>query len=91
MAWMYILQNTKSGKFYIGCTSNVIEREKEHNYKRGQRWTGRQQGEWQLVHKEFFSSKREALIREKEIKCKKSKRYIQTLIERQNKSHGVVD
>ncbi|MBN2483212.1 MAG: GIY-YIG nuclease family protein [Candidatus Omnitrophica bacterium] len=91
MMWVYILQNTESKKFYVGCTADVNARVKEHNYRREQRWTGRQQGQWQLVYKKLFSTKREALIREKAIKRKKSRRYIEQLIEFQRKPLGVVD
>jgi len=89
--WLYILQNVENKKFYIGCTANLKARFKEHNYKRGQRWTGKQQGEWQIVYKKLFPTKREALTQEKAIKRKKSRKYIEQLIEFQSKPLGVVD
>ena len=81
MHWVYILQNDISGKFYIGYTEDLQRRIAEHHCNKKGRWCNQQQGQWQLAHKESFSNKREALIREKEIKRKKSRRYIEHLIQ----------
>ena len=77
---VYIVQNSLSGRFYVGCTSDLETRVKQHKVKRKRKWSGRQQGEWFLVYKELFDQKTKALLREKEIKSKKSRRYIERLI-----------
>ncbi|MFA7676676.1 MAG: GIY-YIG nuclease family protein [Candidatus Omnitrophota bacterium] len=89
MWWVYALQNNLTGKSYIGCTSNVGQRLKEHNRKKKGTWPGRQQGKWCLKHEEPFEQKKEALVREKEIKRKKSRKYIEKLVNEDNS--GVVD
>lgn len=81
MWWVYILQNDTNGAYYTGCTQDPEARVKAHNVKRKRKWSGRQKGKWILVYKEFFGCKRNALIREKEIKRKKSRIYIKHLIE----------
>ena len=88
MWWVYILNNEASGKFYIGTTSNIKERLIDHSYSRKKRWTGRQHGEWKLVHKELFENKTEALIKEKAIKRQKSRKYIERLIKAGNNYMG---
>jgi len=65
---------------FVGCTSNIDERLRQHHYKRKRKWSGRQQGEWKLVHREKYQNKHDALIREKELKKQKSHKYIESLI-----------
>jgi putative endonuclease len=78
MHYIYILQSEKDNSFYIGETDNLKERLKFHN-KGLQRYT-RNKIPWKLVYFEKYPNRREALKREKEIKRKKSKRYIEWLI-----------
>jgi len=90
MCWVYILKNDTVNKYYVGCTIDPNERLVQHQAKRRRKWSGRQEGSWQLVYKKKLSNKTEALRFEKEIKRKKSRRYIEALIE--NKiTYGVVD
>ena len=62
----YILQNSLSGRHYIGSTGDLIRRLAEHN--RGQTKSTRQKGEWILLYKEEFKTSIEAKRREKIIK-----------------------
>ena len=78
----YILYNKEIDRFYIGCTNNLEKRIIEHNFPIRTRltYTRKQIGSWILVYSEKFSSKSEALLREKEIKKWKSKIMIKKLI-----------
>ncbi len=79
MAAVYILRSEYSGRFYIGCAENPVERLAEHN--RGQTKSTSGRGPWQLVYREQFSTLPEALRRERQLKSWKSHRSIQELIE----------
>ena len=68
MYYIYIIGNTE-GKYYIGATSDLDGRLKKHN-QQGSRWT-KHKGPWELLHKEEFETKYEALHREHEIKSYK--------------------
>ncbi|HQV70819.1 MAG: GIY-YIG nuclease family protein [Anaerolineae bacterium] len=64
---VYILASQKNGTLYIGVTSNLQERIRQH--KEGE--TGgftRQYGVHRLVHVEHFSNMLEAIAREKQLK-----------------------
>lgn len=74
---VYILQNPE-GKFYIGQISNLEERLKRHNEGRSQFTKGK--GPWKLVYQERYSTRTEAIRRERQ--CKKwRKELIQRLID----------
>ena len=74
----YILWSEKLQKYYIGHTDNLSRRITEHNtgeskyIKLGKPWT--------LMCHEEFTTKVEAIRREQEIKNRKSKKYIETII-----------
>ncbi len=78
MHYIYILRSELDGSFYIGSTANIEERVREHNFGRT-RYTSRRRP-WELVYSEEYSDKFEALRREKQIKKRKSKKYIERLI-----------
>jgi putative endonuclease len=80
MWFVYVLYNRQADRYYVGCTQDLKRRLGDHNRKDGTRWCGRQKGEWVLAHSEEFFLKEEALRREKEIKRRKSRAYIETLI-----------
>ena len=64
--FVYILQSELDGSYYVGSTQNVEVRLMDHNAGRG-RYT-QKKVPWNLVHKEEYNSKTEALKREKFIK-----------------------
>ena len=76
---VYILYSTFKSKYYIGFTSDDInERLRRHNTNhRG--FTGGI-GDWIIVYTEQFSTKQEAMQREKQIKNWKSRKMIEKLI-----------
>ena len=79
MFYTYILYSSTADKYYIGFTANELsERLRKHNsHHKG--FTGKFT-DWTIVHSEMFATKREAMLREKEIKAWKSKIKIYNLI-----------
>ena len=87
---VYILQSQASGRFYVGQTSDLERRIDQHNDSsyNVSVYTKRLKGPWVCVYHEGFDTRGEAIRREREIKSKKSRRYIQYLI-RGRQSPGV--
>ena len=78
MFYTYIIQSQKDHSYYVGQSENPERRlEKHNNSKTG--YTSRKQP-WELVYKESFETRSEAIKREREIKSKKSRVYIDSLI-----------
>ncbi|MGC4037554.1 MAG: GIY-YIG nuclease family protein [Chitinophagaceae bacterium] len=76
--FVYILQSMKDISFYVGQCNDLDKRMSKHfdgfsKYTSGKR-------PWRLVYFEMVHSRTEALKREKEIKSKKSRKYIEDLI-----------
>ena len=78
--FVYILRSRKNGKYYVGQTSNLASRLKEHNA--GQVASTRPHCPWELVHHEEFDSRQLAIQRERRIKARKKRAYIDSLINR---------
>ena len=78
MWFTYILYSPTLNKYYTGVTDNLDWRIERHNLGWG-RFTSKGMP-WELKYYESYSAKTEALRREREIKDKKSKRYIEELI-----------
>ena len=76
--FVYILKSKKTGRFYVGYTSNLVTRLEKHNA--GGTISTRSGRPWEIVYYEKFDLKTDAISREKEIKRKKSKVYIESLI-----------
>ncbi|MCB9348392.1 MAG: GIY-YIG nuclease family protein [Lewinellaceae bacterium] len=75
----YILYSKILGRYYVGhCEAPIEDRLRRHltNHKG---FTGKAK-DWQIVYKECFDSKEEAYSRERAIKGKKSRKYIEWLI-----------
>jgi len=78
MYYVYILKSLKDNSYYIGQTSNLENRVEQHN--RGKSSYTKRKSPWKLVHYEKFHSRKEAMKRERDIKRKKSRKYIDNLI-----------
>ncbi len=74
----YIIQSKTNLGFYIGSSDNPLLRLQRHN----DGWTRstKNRGPWELVYTKKFNSKSEAIKFEKEIKRKKSRKFIEALI-----------
>ncbi|MEO0160389.1 MAG: GIY-YIG nuclease family protein, partial [candidate division WOR-3 bacterium] len=79
MWFTYILYSKKINKYYTGITEDDLDwRLERHNQGWG-RYT-KNGIPWELVYYETYQTKQEALKREREIKSKKSRKYIEELI-----------
>jgi putative endonuclease len=83
---VYILRSESTANYYIGHTEDLARRISQHNDLdyHGSKYTKRSKGPWICVYTEQFSTRAEAMKREKMIKSKKSKKYIDLLISRQS-------
>jgi putative endonuclease len=81
MFYVYILYSALVDKFYIGYTENLEDALNRHNtHRSGFRRFTKRASDWNLVYFEIFENKKDAIKREREIKDKKSRRYIERLI-----------
>ncbi len=76
--WVYILYSGSRDRYYVGSTGDLEDRLRRHNEGRSQ-YT-RSGAPWELVHSEGFATRSEAYQRERFIKKKKSRAYIESLI-----------
>ena len=76
-AFLYIIQNPK-GMYYVGATEDLDRRLAEHD--RGQNTSTRGRGHWILVYTEAHPTFVDAHTREREIKRKKRKSYVDWLV-----------
>ena len=77
--YVYIVFSVKLHKFYVGSTNNLQRRFEDHN--RGKTKFAKQGMPWKLVYHEAFPDRYSAYNREMEIKKKKSRQYIERLID----------
>ncbi|HBR53097.1 MAG TPA: excinuclease ABC subunit C [Flavobacteriaceae bacterium] len=81
--YVYILYSDLIDRFYVGCTGSMLkERLRKHNTKHSG-FTGRA-NDWRLMYYESFQSQSDAYNREREIKNKKSRKFIEHLILEKN-------
>ena len=73
--FVYILYSVSRDKYYIGHTEDVSRRIQEHRIRKN---LGAD--DWELLYKESFPTRSEAMKREREIKQKKKRSYILQLI-----------
>ena len=78
MYYVYVLVNEK-GKKYIGFTTDLKRRVREHNTK-GNRYTSKYT-KWKLVYYEAYLSKSDALKREKRLKDGRARHLLMERIE----------
>jgi putative endonuclease len=76
--YVYIIQSLADGTYYVGSTQNIAERLQRHNQGRSQYTKSKRP--WELVHSEEHLDRSAAVIRENEIKKRKSQKFIESLI-----------
>jgi len=74
MAWVYVLRNSITDRYYIGSTIDLKRRFQQHIS--GNTRTTRILGTKELVYTEQYQTEKEARTREKQLKSYKSKVYI---------------
>ena len=76
---IYILYSQSLDKFYTGSTQDIAERLRRHNL--GHNKFTKTGTPWNLVYTEEYGTRSKAMSRENEIKAKKSRKYIEWLID----------
>ncbi len=76
--YVYILQSESSGRFYIGQTNDLKGRLSYHNSNYSPALKNR--GPWKLVHTEQYSSRAQAVRRERQIKSWKDRAMIEHIV-----------
>jgi len=66
MFTVYILQSEKNGRYYVGYTSDLLKRLRYHNS--GKNKSTKNGIPWRIVMQENYGLKREAWLREHQIK-----------------------
>ena len=75
---VYIIFSSALDQYYIGSTSDLSDRLYRHNHH-GSKAT-KKASDWILVYREDYPTRSEAVRREMQIKGKKSRRYIESLL-----------
>lgn len=78
--FVYALYNKVGEKIYIGQTANLEKRLAEHNSKKGKHFTTKLDGEWKVIYKEQVEDRKQALIREKQLKSYQGRQFIKQYI-----------
>ena len=75
---VYIIYSSESDRYYCGFTSNLQQRVSQHNDPDfdAAKTTSRYKGPWVLIWSQGYESKSEALKKEKSIKKRGIKRFL---------------
>ena len=79
MYQVYALHSPSCEKIYIGYSSNLNERLLSHNFLPTKGYTVKYRP-WKLVYSEPLDSKKQAMIREKELKSAQGRAFIWNII-----------
>ena len=79
MFTVYVLYSKDYNKIYIGFTSDLEQRLLSHNELGKKGWTIKFRP-WQLIYKEEYQLKSDAMKREKELKTATGRNFIWSLI-----------
>ncbi|MDD2807482.1 MAG: GIY-YIG nuclease family protein [Patescibacteria group bacterium] len=77
--FVYIIKN-QQGAIYIGQTKNIFVRLKVHNSN--EVFSTKNQGPWKLIYFEEFTSRSDAMAREKQLKSFKGGNALKKLIDK---------
>jgi putative endonuclease len=75
MYWIYILENLNDKSWYIGYTSDLERRIKEHQEGSGARTT-RIKKDWHLIYCEGYLEKLDAMGREQFLKSGSGRKFV---------------
>ncbi|WP_242117176.1 GIY-YIG nuclease family protein [Aestuariivivens sediminicola] len=87
MFYTYIIESEQDGSFYIGYTEHLDKRISEHNM--GLSAYTKKKTPWKIVYVEAFTTKREAILREKFLKRQKNRNFYLRLIENNRSGSSV--
>jgi putative endonuclease len=82
---VYVLYSIKFNKIYVGYTSDLPNRFLSHNELATKGYTIRYRP-WVIIHTEEFSTKTEAIIREKQLKNATGRQFIWDIIKNRGNS-----
>jgi putative endonuclease len=90
---VYILRSESISGYYVGHTDDLSRRILQHNDPayHGSKHTKRNKGPWVCVYTERYDTRASAMKREKEIKARKSRTYIEFLVEGRQSPEGLRD
>jgi putative endonuclease len=77
--FVYILYSKQIDQYYVGHTQDIEKRLSQHNSARSK--STKKTSDWELVYQERFTTRGEAMRREQTIKKKKSRLYIESLLQ----------
>ncbi|MBT6034003.1 MAG: GIY-YIG nuclease family protein [Candidatus Jacksonbacteria bacterium] len=77
---VYAIYNKKHNKIYIGQTHDLDERLRLHNEKVLKGYTSRFGGVWEIIYRERAKNRKEALMREKQLKSYRGREFIKQFI-----------
>ena len=82
MYYVYVIRSESSNKIYIAQTRDLIIRVDQHNDPNNDfsKFTKQNKGPWNLVYKEEFATRKEALIREKYLKSSRGRYYLKKFL-----------
>lgn len=83
MYYVYVIQNSDR-KIYIGQTHDVAKRLERHNKEKKSKitsYTSKQGKHWKIVYREILETRKEALVREKELKSHKGRDWLRMNIQ----------
>jgi putative endonuclease len=80
MFYVYILYSWEFDKTYTGFTSDLEQRLLSHNVLSNKDWTKRYRP-WVLIYSEEYSTKGEAVAREKFLKTGKGREFVRAKVE----------
>lgn len=80
MYFTYILKSRKTGTYYVGSAADINRRLIEHNSGKA-RFT-RTYIPWELYYHEQFTNRKDAVVRERQIKSWKKRAMIEKLVSR---------
>ncbi|NIR18210.1 MAG: GIY-YIG nuclease family protein [Desulfobacterales bacterium] len=75
--FIYILKSESTDRYHCGFTSNVERRVKQHNDPEYQGSLDSDSGDWKLVYTEEFETLGNAVSRERQIKKRGVKRFLE--------------
>jgi len=81
---VYILQSEVDDCYYVGSTQDIEARLVRHNQGRSKYTRGKRP--WKLVFRESHPDRSSAIKREKQIKSRKSRKYIRGLVQASRQS-----
>lgn len=80
VCYVYVIQS-ETGLSYIGQTENLEKRLQQHNL--GKSGYTKRCKNWRLVYSEEFSTRKEAMLREAELKSSKGRKFVRSLLDKQ--------